>query len=167
MTIVLPDSFDDFLASEKKSEDKEKDTKHQDLDEYYADKRLKWSDKVKELAARLKDVHNIPTLQVDLYSDRQVAVEQYHSLYSLLIGVNKKYNRKYAERFKHYTDSIQFRANKEQITTLINNDLETLVLYREKLQNHYKYMLNTISTIDNIIYGIKSRVEIEQIRLGG
>lgn len=167
MKIVLPDSFDDFLSTEKESEDKIKDSKDNDIDKYYTTKRSEWTNKVKELAGRLKDVHNIPTLQVDLYSDRQIAVEQYHSLYSLLIGVNKKYNRKYSERFKHYTDSIQFRANKEQITNLINNDLETLVLYREKLQNHYKYMLNTISTIDNIIYGIKSRVEIEQIRLGG
>ncbi len=167
MTIVLPDSFDDFLSTEKKSEDKIKDNKDKGADEIYAKKRLEWSTKVKSLASRLKDVYDIPSLQVDLYSDRQIAVEQYHYLYSLLIGVNKSYNRKYTERFKYYTDSIQFRVNKEQITNLINNDLETLVLHREKLQNHYKYMLNTISTIDNIIYGIKSRVEIEQIRLGG
>ena len=164
--IILPDSFDEFVKDEIKTNQAGVDDKQQSLDDLYRKERLKWSDDIKAMTIRLKNVMEIQLLMVDVYSERQRAVEYYHYLISLLIGVNKSYRRKYAERFKHYTDSIQIRVNKDQINNLINNDVESLALHREKLENHAKFMNNTVSTIDNIIYGIKYRIEIEQISRG-
>jgi hypothetical protein len=37
---------------------------------------------------------------------------------------------------------------------------------KEKVENHANFMKNTISTIDNIIYAIPRRIDIEQMIKG-
>lgn len=164
MSIALPNSFDDFMSSENSEEKTEE--KKESVDSIYKKERLEWHETIKGMTVRMKDILEIQNLMVDVYTERQRAIEYYHYLISLLIGINKQYRRKYAERFKHYTDSIQFRVNKEQITNLINNDLEALSINREKLENHAKFMENTTKSIDGIIFGIKHRIEVEQIIRG-
>lgn len=177
MQIPLPDSFDEFLKTEKPEEEKHlldkldlnihsKKEEKKDLDSRFEQERESWTVKISEMTKRMKNVMELQDLMIDVYTERQRAIEYYHFLITFLINVNKNYRRKYAERFKHYTDSIQIRVNKDQINILINNDLETLSLLREKTENHAKFMNNTAGTIDNIIYGIKYRIEIEQLSRG-
>jgi hypothetical protein len=45
-------------------------------------------------------------------------------------------------------------------------DLAPTVSLRDQIENHSKFIDKTVGTMDNIIFGIKNRVEIEQILRG-
>jgi hypothetical protein len=129
--------------------------------------RLEWLEKIRACSKSMKQIFEIPELMTTLYTERQIAVDYYHYLISLLVDVNRKYNSSYAERFDHYTNKAQVRYPTESSKhNRIQVDLADLVEKRELLQIHSKYILSTIQTLDNIIFAIPKRIEIEQISRG-
>jgi len=160
--IKLPDSFDEFLKEEKVDSEEKKS-----LANTFEEERATWTDKITGLSKRLKKIEDIADLQVSLYTERQLCLERYHYLMSLLITINKKYKREYAIKYDYYSNGSQVRYPNETIkNNKILSDLEDLVYKREQLENQYKFIDGTVKTLDNLIYGIKYRIEAEQIMRG-
>lgn len=137
------------------------------LEQRFEKERLEWSDKIAQISKKMKQIFEIPELMTTLYTDRQRAVEYYHYLISLMIGMNKRYNASYAERHDYYTTKSQIRyPNESTKHNRILVDLQDMVEKREMVNNHSKFIDRTISTLDNIIFAIPKRVEIEQISRG-
>jgi hypothetical protein len=137
------------------------------LEDRFARERLEWSEKIAEISKKMKQVFEIPELMTTLYTDRQRAVEYYHYLVGLMIGINRKYNAAYAEKYDFYTNKVQIRyPNESTKHNRIMTDLADIVQKRATIDNHSKFIDRTIGTIDNIIFAIPKRVEIEQISRG-
>ena len=84
-----------------------------------------------------------------------------------MITTNKKYNAAYAERYEYYTIKSQVRyPNESTKHNRIQVDLADLIEKRAMVDNHSKFILATVQTLDNIIFAIPRRVEIEQIARG-
>lgn len=131
----------------------------------FDDERVSWTQIVDDLSKKLKDINNIADLQVNIYSQRQKAVEYYHYLMSLLSKKNKEYRSLYKERFEFYSFKYDYARLKDDVkNSFINNDLSELYSIKEALDNHMKFIDKTISTLDNIIYGIKHRISLEEYR---
>ncbi len=162
----IPDSFDEFMNPEPETtkEDKsEKDT----LEERFFRERMAWSGKIKEMSAKLSKTALVAELMTEIYTERQRALEYYHYIISLLIKINKNYNKSYSEKYKFYSYTSQERFPNETSKNMrILAELADLKEKREVLDNHSKFMDGTTKTIDNIIFGLKSRIEIEQIARG-
>jgi len=136
--------------------------KEESLEDRFAREREEWSEKIAEISKKMKQVFDIPELMTTLYTERQRAVEYYHYLITLLIGMNKKYNAAYAERYDYYTTKAQVRyPNESTKHNRILVDLQDMVEKREMVNNHSKFIDKTIGTLDNIIFAIPKRVEIE------
>ena len=143
------------------------DTKEESLDDRFTDERLEWSEKIAKISKSMKQIFDIPELMTTLYTDRQRAVEYYHYLITLIIGMNRTYNKAYAERYDYYTNKIQIRyPNESTKHNRILVDLADMVEKRELVNNHARFVDKTIGTLDNIIFAIPKRVEIEQISRG-
>lgn len=141
--------------------------KEESLDERFAREREEWSEKIAQISKKMKQVFDIPELMTTLYTERQRAAEYYHYLITLMIGMNKKYNAAYAERYDYYTTKAQVRyPNESTKHNRILVDLQDMVEKREMVNNHSKFIDRTIGTLDNIIFAIPKRVEIEQISRG-
>lgn len=141
--------------------------KEESLEDRFARERLEWSEKIADMSAKMKKILEIPELMTYLYTERQRAAEYYHYLISLMIQTNKKYNASYAERFDYYTNKVQIRyPNESSKHNRIQVDLQDQVEKRAILDNHSKFMDKTIGTLDNLIFAIPKRVEIEQISRG-
>ncbi|MFA5154762.1 MAG: hypothetical protein WC554_19610 [Clostridia bacterium] len=139
----------------------------ENLTERFKRERAEWATIIKELSASLKNVLDIPALMVDLYSERQRAAEYHHYIMSILSGVNKTYRARWNERYEFYTLKSQIRyPNETTKATRIQHELADIVEQREQLDNQQKYMMQTISSLDAIIYGINNRVKIEEIIRG-
>jgi len=137
------------------------------LEARFSKERIEWSKKIADMSSKMKKIFEIPELMTTLYTERQRAAEYYHYLISLMIGANKKYNAAYAERFDYYTNKVQVRyPNESSKHNRIQVDLADIIEKRAHLDNHSKFMDRTISTLDNLIFAIPKRVEIEQISRG-
>jgi len=156
----IPDSFDDFIKGEIKNIE-------ETLEKKFAKERLEWSNKIQSMSQKMKDISHTSELMTDIYTERQRAVEYNHYLISIFQKINRAYRKQWSEKYDHYSYKSQIRFPNEKTKELqILAEMETIVEKREELDNHVKFISDTISTIDNLIYGIKYKVEIEQILRG-
>jgi hypothetical protein len=163
---IIPESFDEFMNPQPETSQDDKSEK-QTLDERFARERFSWGTKIKNMSAKLSRTPQVAELMTEIYTERQIALEYYHYIISLLIKINKVYNKSYSEKYKFYSYQSQERFPNETSKNMrILAELADLKEKRESLDNHSKFMDGTIKTIDNIIFGIKSRIEIEQIGRG-
>lgn len=157
-------SFDELFNPHVESDDKsDKDN----LGSRFEKERYSWSSKIKEMSSKLQKVQSTAELMTEIYTERQRALEYYHYLISLLIKINKKYNKGYSEKYKFYKYQSQERLPNDNIIKIrINAELEDLKEKREMLDNHSKFIDGVLRTIDQIIFAMKTRIEIEQISRG-
>lgn len=134
------------------------------LSERFNRERREWETRVKSMSQRIRDINDIASLQVDVYSSRQELVEYYHYLVSLIATKNRELRKKKRERIEYYTTQFDYKLDKEQKNMYIMVDLEDLYTSRDALENHMKYISATMNTIDNIIFGIKHRITLEEYK---
>ena len=132
----------------------------------FSKERDEWRDKVKDMSERLRDVYNLSDLLTDVYSSRQIALEYTHTLMAHLSKVNRIFRDRKIERFNHYSRNYDLRLDKDFKYDHIHADLNDIVERRELLQNHLDYFRETIRTIDNLTFGIKHRMALEEYRRG-
>jgi len=121
---------------------------------------------------KLKDINDVIELQGEIYSRRQEAVENYASLASTLAGRTKEYKEKHKDIYR------SVRAAKYPNTTTLMFPTDTAArqevdgqLAGEKqiidiISEHLNYLSDTIKTIDGIIYSIRDRIRLEELKLG-
>jgi hypothetical protein len=163
---AIPDSFDEFLNPEPETTQENKSEK-ETLEDRFARERMSWGGKIKGMSSKLSKTLLVAELMTEVYTERQIALEYYHYIISLLVKVNKAYNKSYSEKYKFYSYTSQERFPNETSKNMrILAELADLKEKREILDNHSKFMDGTIKTIDNIIFGMKTRVDVEQIARG-
>jgi hypothetical protein len=129
--------------------------------------RADWTAKVATLA-KISKVLELQEHLVTLYSERQFLVENYHYILSLIITINKQYRKQYAIKYDYYSNKTQIRFPNENVkNNQILSDLEDLVIKKDLLELHAKFMMETLKTIDHIIWGCQRVIEIEKIKRGG
>jgi len=134
--------------------------------ERFKKEREEWTTRIGEYSQRLKDIYAVGDLLTDVYSQRQIALEYAHTLMSHLIKVNKIYREKRQERFNFYSRDYDLRLDKESKYEHITYDLTDIVERKEMLENHLDFFRETVKTIDNIGFGIKHRISLEEYRRG-
>ncbi len=136
----------------------------EDIFKRFDRERIEWSENIENLSRQLKDIDTLAELQTRVYSERQKAVEYYHYLMTLLANKNREYRKKYKERFEFYSYSYDLRIKDDLKGSFIANDLSEIFSIKEALENHMKFMDKTIGTVDNIIFGIKHRISLEEYK---
>ena len=137
------------------------------LQEKFRKEREEWSDKIESMSAKMRNIMEIPDLMTNLYTERQRCVDYYHYLVSLAITVNKRYRSEYAARQDYYNFKSQVRfPNETSKDNRIKVDLANILETRETLDSHIRFVDKTIGTLDNIIFAIPKRIEIENIARG-
>lgn len=160
--VPITDFFEDFFKDKEKKEEEKSP-----LEERLQKERLEWSNKIEEMSKRMKKVFELNELMTYVYTERQRAVEYYHYLISILSKLNKSYRKQWAQKYDYYSFVSQKRFPNEKTKEIqILSEISDIVRKREAIDNHSKFIENTLKTIDNIIYGIKYRIEIEQMARG-
>lgn len=132
----------------------------------FKSERNEWTDRIKDMSERLRDIYKVADLQTDIYSYRQVAVEYCHTLQVHLQKVNHVFRARKIERWEHYTRNYDLRMDKDPKELHIYVDIADINERRELLLNHLEFMRETIKTIDTISFGIKHRIQLEEYRRG-
>ena len=137
------------------------------LEDKFAKERKEWGEKVTSMNLQMKGMGPISELMTEVYTERQICLEYYHYLISIIIKINRKYRFKYDEKWLFYTYKSNIKyPNQSALNNKIQTELADIVEKREMLDNHAKFIDKTIGTIDNLIYAIPKRIEVEQISRG-
>lgn len=134
------------------------------LEEYIAQHQQQWSNVILEMNNMMKKFTDLPDLQMTIYSKRQNALDYYFNLLYQISAMSKEYKKQYAAKYNSYKVNSQIRYNSDTaINAQIASDLADVSYKLTLLENHSKYMQETIKTIDNLIYAIINRIRIEEI----
>ena len=165
--VVIPDNFDDFMNPAPVTESQKDKSEKETLEDRFSRERIEWGGKIKGMSGKLRSAMDVAELMTEVYTERQRALEYYHYLISLLIKINKQYNKSFSDKYKFYKYESQERLPNDKVIQIrVNAELQDIKERREVFDNHAKFIDGTVKTIDNIIFGIKSRIEVEQIARG-
>lgn len=137
------------------------------LEQQFTNERLEWSAKIESMSKQMKLINTVGELMTEVYTERQRCLEYYHYLISKLIIINRQYRKRYNERLDYWTFKSQIRyPNETSKNNKILTELADLVQRREMVENHSKYILDSKNTIDNLIYAIPKRIDLEKMAKG-
>lgn len=142
-----------------------------DQQENYEDtfnrERAEWTERIRELSIRMKNIREIAEVQVDLYSDRQKLLEYAYKLGQIVSRQNAKYRSDRRAKMVYYSEEHNVRYGSNEKTSLIEGDLSDLKKKIDIVDNHVSFVNETIKTVDHMLYGIKSRISLEEFMRGG
>ena len=114
----------------------------------------------------MRDVKKMSEVQVSFLSMRQRLLEDLHILMDKMIEVRKQYKLNRGQAYNHVITDMKMRvktgADKE---ALIDG---SIIVAEEKakleiLDNQILFYNESMKTVDQVLYGIKTRVEIEKM----
>jgi hypothetical protein len=141
-------------------------TEKTDFHQIFSEERTDWKEKIQILASKIKDIHTLGEAQVDMFSNRQILLEYSYKLAGIISKLNTKYKVEKAKKLREYSENNNIRYGATEKTTLIDGDLTDIVEKMELVENHRKYMDQTMQTVDHMLFAIKSRIALEDYLRG-
>lgn len=141
-------------------------TSKRSISEEFEEERLKWKDKVIDMANRVNKLDQVAGLQVDLYSSRQIIIERISKLYQYLALYNSVYKSKKKELFIKYTIDSDIKLGQGEKTIMVEGDLADLQKKINLIEHHIDYYKETVKNLDSMLYGVRNKLQIEQFLSG-
>ena len=128
--------------------------------------RAEWREKIQIISLHIKNIRTVAEAQVDLFSTRQTLLEYSYKLAQIISKLSTKERQMRAKKLKEYSEGKDVRYGANEKTTLIEGDLAELNEKMQLVEGHRKYIDQTIQTVDHMLYGIKSRISLEDYLRG-
>jgi hypothetical protein len=133
-----------------------------ELEETLFRDRDKWSNKIRELIAMMKNVNDIPEAQVFMLSYRQMLLDATSSFQSSLYKKNVSFDTYYKSKFREYTLDYDIKLNGGEKEKLIRSDLSIIQRQINLLESHIDYYKECIRTLDNMGFAIRNRIRVAE-----
>jgi hypothetical protein len=134
--------------------------------ERFEQERAEWTEKVRGIAYRFKNIDDMIDVQVDLYSERQRSAEYMHELQVLQSKLKKAWIAEYKKAYDATIMDQDYRYSEKERQRIAEDKSAGSKLKLDILQVHVDFFRETTKTIDNMIFGVKHRLEIEDFRRG-
>lgn len=147
-------------------EEGSEDISKRSIAEEFEEERKKWKDKVLDMANRVNKLDQVASLQVDLYSSRQIIIERISKLYQYLALYNSVYKTKKKELFIKYTVDSDIKLGQGEKNIMVEGDLADLYKKVNLIEHHIDYYKETVKNLDSMLYGVRNKLQIEQFLSG-
>jgi hypothetical protein len=137
-----------------------------DFRQLFEQERFEWKEKIQVVALQLKDIKTVAGAQVELFSQRQILLEYSYKLASIIAKLNSRYRIERNKKTKEYSENSNVRYGSNEIKTLVEGDLSEITEKLEVVEGHRKFIDQTVQTVDHMLYGIKSRISLEDYLRG-
>jgi len=137
-----------------------------DFNKIFEQERNEWKERIQILSLEMKDIKTLAKAQVDLFSQRQVLLEYSYKLASIVSKLNSKYRTEKSRKLKDYSERSDVRYGANEKTVLIEGDISEITEKIELVEGHRKFIDQTVQTVDHMLYGIKSRIALEEYLRG-
>lgn len=138
----------------------------EDYKQMFEREREEWREKIQVVALNLKDIKTVAKAQVDLFGYRQSLLEYSFKLAGIVSKLNSRYRLEKSNKLKDYSERTDVRYGSNEKTVLIEGDLTLITEKIELVEGHRKFMDQTVQTVDHMLYGIKSRISLEDYLRG-
>ena len=134
--------------------------------EEFEEERIKWKDKIIEMANRVNKLDQVASLQVDLYSSRQIIIERITKLYQYLSLYSSVYKTQKKDLFIKYTVDSDIKLGQGEKVIMVEGDLADLQRKINLIEHHIDYYKESVKNLDSMLYGVRNKLQIEQFLSG-
>ena len=142
-------------------EEQKKDTKEK-IAEKFQRRRSEVSTEIYSNIEKLSNLKTLKDAQVNMLSLRQRLLEDNHTLLEHITLLRKKFRDERADVMENLSKNLQLRYQSNEKTVVIEGRTSSTKEYLEIFENQVSFFNESIKTIDNIIFGIKTRLDIEK-----
>jgi len=128
--------------------------------------RAEWREKIQIISLNLKSIKTVAEAQIELFSTRQILLEYSYKLASIISKLGTKERQERARKLREYQESKDVRYGANETKTMIEADLSEITQKIELVEGHRKFLDQTIQTVDHMLYGIKSKIALEEYLRG-
>lgn len=128
--------------------------------------RSEWKEKIQVISLSLKSIRTVAEAQVELFSNRQILLEYSYKLAQIVSKLASKERQARASKLKEYTTNSDVRYGANETKVLIESDVSDILEKIQLVEGHRKFIDQTIQTVDHMLYGIKSRIALEEYLRG-
>jgi hypothetical protein len=128
----------------------------------FQDRREEVSKEIYQNIEKLSNLKLLKEAQVNMLSLRQRLLEDNHTLLEHITILRKKYREERSSEMENISKNLQIRYQANEKTVVLDGKT---ALSRESLEifeNQIAFFNESIKTIDNVIFGIKTRLDIEK-----
>lgn len=137
-----------------------------DFNKIFENEREEWKEKIQGISLHLKNIKTVAEAQIDLFGARQILLEYSYKLASIVAKLNSKYSAEKSRKLKEYSEKSDVRYGSNEKSVLIEGELTEMTEKIELVENHRKFIDQTVQTVDHMLYGIKSRIALEDYLRG-
>lgn len=139
------------------------------LEEQLNEHRNKWTTEITSLNEMMKTLPKVNDLLGIVYMKRQEAVDYYHSMNTVILKQMREYKRQSLNMFNTIKISGYNGVrlpNDSAIQKVVEVELIDEKSIIDLLTNHNNFIKESITTIDNLIYGINQKIKLGEILNG-
>jgi hypothetical protein len=128
----------------------------------FQDRRAEVSKEIYENIEKLSNLKTLKEAQVNMLSLRQRLLEDNHTLLEHVTTLRKKYRDERSLEMENISRNLQIRYQANEKNVVIEGRTSSSKESLEIFENQISFFNESIKTIDNIIFGIKTRLDIEK-----
>jgi hypothetical protein len=128
----------------------------------FQDRRAEVSNEIYENIEKLSNLKTLKDAQVNMLSLRQRILEDNHTLFEHITTLRKKYRDDRSLEMENLSRNLQIRYQANEKTVVLDGRTSNIRESLEIFENQVAFFTESIKTIDNIIFGIKTRIDIEK-----
>lgn len=132
------------------------------LTEKFKKERGDVSKEVKDIVEIMSSFKGLKEVQVKSLSLRQRLLETMHSLLEHQSTMRKKYRSEKSKQMEDLSTNYNHKYQYNEKTVIIDGKTTATKETLDLIDNQISFYVDTIKTVDNILFGIKTRVEIEK-----
>lgn len=142
--------------------ERSKEGKLESIADKYTKIRSEVSQEIRENVEKMSSLKGLKEVQVSMLSLRQRLLEENHILMENLSSVQKKYRSARAMQMEEVSTNINHRYQYNEKNVIIDGKTANIKEVVDTIENQISFFVDSIRTVDNVLYGIKTRVEIEK-----
>jgi hypothetical protein len=131
----------------------------------FEEERGDWTEKIRQLSIRMKNIREMGEVQVELFSNRQFLLEYASKLGQVMSKLNARYRKDRGDKMKHYSENSQVKYGANEKTPLIEGDLTELKERIDVVDTQLSFINETIKTVDFMLYGVKDRIRLQEFMM--
>jgi predicted nucleic-acid-binding protein len=126
-------------------------------------KREEVSAEILQSIEKMSSFKNLKEVQVSMLSMRQRLLEDNHTLLEHLTVLRKKYRAERSTQMEDISTNLQTRYQYNEKNVIIDGKTTATKEAIDIIENQIAFFNDSIKTVDNVLFGIKTRVEIEKV----
>jgi hypothetical protein len=141
----------------------QEETQRKSIAQVFKEKREFFSAEIYDGIKLLDNIKKMTSVQVIFLSLRQRLLEENHTLLEHFTRLKKSYRERKGEEWVDASKNMQVRYNSNEKATIVDGKTADIKEKLEQIENQISFYAESIKTVDAVLFGLKTRVDVEKL----